>query len=392
MKSMIIVTILCATLFATGAVKGGRRLLTLNTARSLSVNAFTVSSGLNFFSETPTFGSGPAKFNAWQVDGDVAMSYGAVENVEVYIASRLYQDTHSAVNNFPSYVIVGAKYGNIEIDRKSIIMGANIEFEFGIGGQQNIPFEDYASKGFSISPQVSLSYFTDQFLPDRSFSLHLNLGLTQHFDNGKEIYLIDSKKDGKDTITDNKNNFFFEGAKRKYVNSQVNEGNSNSFHYGVGLNLPTELIDIMVELDGYSFLTAPNEFAYGREGRIVTNIAFRYKMSNFMSFDFGLGFNLSEGANTTNKIINDKVSKNTNYSSWRGFLGMNFSLQPTGTYSNSRNEIERNEYNRKIQTFKSLIEEQENTEVIQKELENLKDEREKAEKELEELKRILEDK
>jgi len=79
------------------------------------------------------------------------------------------------------------------------------------------------------------------------------------------------------------------------------------------------------------------------------------------------------------------------YSPWRFFLGINFSLRRQTEFADTKSEIERNEYKRKLQTFKGLLEEQDNADKIQSELERLREEREKAEKELEELKKILED-
>jgi hypothetical protein len=375
--------------FATGGVKGSQKLLTIGTARTLNPGQFTIGTGVNFYTKAFSGGGGQidfASFNFWQLDGDVSFSYGISNMFDVSLNTRMYQDSHhnDGDPNLPAYVDLDLKFGNIELGSKSFYFAGNLGLEFGIASYDNVPYEDYVSSGITIKPDFIFSYFTDKFLPDDAISIHAHLGFDIHLDNGNEILNPHTNEVYKGEV-----------VAGKRISAVITE-NTMKFNYGFGVSIPTEVIDILVELDGYSFLTEPSSvYINARESRMVANLGFRYKLSPFLSFDFGFGFNIAEGAESTYGIgqttVLNKDADFSGYSSWRGFLGLNFSLQPSGSYGVSKYEIERNEYQRKIQTFKTLIEEQENSELIEQELESLKQEREKAEKELEELKKILED-
>lgn len=376
MYRIVSIVLMTSFLFAIGGPKGSKKLFSLSTAKTASSGGILISSGMNFF--TQAFSSdvnlqNVSSFNYWQVDGDVSMTYGITDDIDIILNARLYQDTQQQDNNFPSYISADLKYGNIDIVDREFQMAITTGFQFGLGKYRNLPFEDYVSEGITIKPELTFSYYLDKFLPDRSLSFHVSAGVDLHFDNGKAFKDIDEEE----------------------IPKTANTENTTRLNYGLGVNVPTGVIDIMFELSGYSFITEPSLYAYGREDRIVANAVFRYKMSPFLSFDFGFGFDLSNGEESTLSITTDQVLDPDNsfvgYSTWRGFLSVNFDLQPSSSYGQSRVEMERNQYERKVQTLQELIQEQENTEMIENELENLKKERERAEKELEELKKILED-
>jgi hypothetical protein len=359
----IIIIILIASVVLGQNKKGSVSLVATQTARTLEKGRFSINSGMNFFMKTPE----NLSYNIWQVNGDLAFSYGLTDGFDLTLSTNMYQDTQSADNNLPASISVIAKMGNISLSNRSFLMSTNVGLGLGIGENMNIPFEDYFAEGLSISPSLSFSYFTDQYLPDRAFSLHLTLGYDVFFDNGKVI------KSGTNEFNLVKN--------------------TSRIHYSLGFVVPLRVFDLMFEIDGYSYSNKPIEQVYGRENRTIANLGFSYEVSNWLNFDFGFGFTLNEEAETTilNSVILDKDAARSGYSKWRGFMGFSFSLQPAGSYGVTRTEVERNEYKRRIQTFKGLIEEENNSEAIEKELDALKEEREKAEKELEELKRILED-
>ena len=352
--------------------KGSMSLLTTNTARTLNPGQFTIDAGMNFFTKASAVNTSAA-FNFWQINGDIALSYGISEKIDIAIVSNLYQDTQGSEANFPSSIGITPKIGQLELSGRSFLMSANLGLVFGIGEESNVPFENYVSEGMTLDPSLTFSYYSDQFLPERAINVHLTLGYALHFDKGNDISFTNVQ----------------------YLATE----NSSKLRYSLGLVFPLELFDILFEIDGYTYGTKPSVYVYGREDRMVANLGFRYNVSNWLNFDFGLGFNVSEGAEETLNtavatgppVLLTSNSDLAGYSNWRGFMGFNFSLQSAGTYSTSRTEIERNEYQRRIQTFKGLIEEENNAEAIQKELETLKEERQKAEKELEELKKILDD-
>lgn len=390
MKKLILSICIAGFLFATGGTKGSKKLFSLSTAKVLRPGQFTLGSGVNFYTKAFSASGGIdiSSFNYWQLNGDINLSYGISDMFDVSLIARMYQDSHHNGDdpNLPAFLDLDFKFGNIELGSKSFLFAGNLGLEFGIASYHNVPYEDYVSEGMTLKPDFIFSYYTDKYLPDDAISVHGHLGFDIHLDNGNTF---------KHPSTNEELQSFTDPTTGTFYGASITE-NTMKMRYGIGLNIPTDVIDIMVEIDGYSFMTEPSSlYVHARESRVVSNLGFRYKLSPFLSFDFGFGFNLAEGEETT--LINgtkdpiDPEADFAGYSSWRGFLGLNFSLQPSGSYGVSRTEIERNEYQRKIQTFKTLIEEQENTQLIEEELESLKKEREKAEKELEELKKILED-
>ena len=80
-----------------------------------------------------------------------------------------------------------------------------------------------------------------------------------------------------------------------------------------------------------------------------------------------------------------------NYSAWKINLGLNLTVLPLTQSSLSPAEVERQQFNKRVDFFQSIIEERERVEDVQEELDKLQQEREEAEKELEELKQILEE-
>jgi hypothetical protein len=356
-----------AVIFSQG-YKGSKGLFLTQSSQTINPGQVNLFSGSNFFTGlTPVKKTGsvePVNVNAWQVDIDFGMTYGITENIDFSFATRLYQDTQFESNNIPSNISVTGKYGNIELIGRSLTMSAQLDLLYGLANHNNIAFEDYFGNGLGFHPNLTFSYYFDQYLPDNATSFHSTIGYKVFFDSGEFIEPDPSKKGTPNTF---------------------NTSNSALLTWSFGTMIPFEKLDFFIELDSYFFLNKPPELVMGNDDRMNLNVASRFRAQEWFSLEAGMSLTIHDSGAETSTL------SYANYASWRGFIATNFTILQPGNYGLSSSEVERNEYRRKIQTFKGLLEEQDNTEKIQDELEKLREEREKAEKELEELKKILED-
>ena len=71
-------------------------------------------------------------------------------------------------------------------------------------------------------------------------------------------------------------------------------------------------------------------------------------------------------------------------------MGINLRVLPLATSPRTAADVERDEFQKRVDFFQKIVEDRAHSEDVQEELKKLIQEREDAEKELEELKRILE--
>ncbi|MEJ2543637.1 MAG: hypothetical protein P8Y99_06180, partial [Calditrichaceae bacterium] len=110
-------------------------------------------------------------------------------------------------------------------------------------------------------------------------------------------------------------------------------------------------------------------------------------------FDLGVDIRVSGDDNTTSGVPN-KTSEDLdlpNYAPWKVNLGLNLRILPLATSPRTAAEVERDEFQKRVDFFQKIVEDRAHSEDVQEELKQLIEEREEAEKELEELKRILEE-
>jgi len=350
---------------------GSKSLIHTQSARTFDSGRLEVHSSMNFFTRATDFiGSGqtPQGFqgvNYWLVAGNLAFTYGVMDNLDITLASRLYQDTHYENEyNLPGDIFITVKGGSFAFASRRMYGALMASLRIPTGEQHNYPFTEYASGALEYGFTGAMSYFMDPYLPERSFNAHVNLGWWNHNEIGEELYT---------------------GMK-----SSVN---SSELQYALGLTYPTALFDYRLEVFGSAFLTQPDKIVYSRENYTYITPSLRYKAFSWVSMDLGIDIRLTGTDDETAgvpKITNEDYNL-PNYASWRVHMGLNLTLLPFTSTAKTETEVERDEFNKRVEFFQKIVEERQKSEDIQEELDRLKEERQEAENELEELKQIMEE-
>jgi len=374
---LLFIMVLNSYVFAQFTYQGSVSLLNTQTGRVFEPGRVEIGTNLSFFTKLTDFvGSQnlkPADFTAanyWIVTNNLKVTFGLFNNFDVTIAPRIYQDTNlPGEYNLPDDILLNLKTGGYTFANRQLYLAGMVNFRFGIGETHNYPFAEFASGGLEYGFGTALSYYLDPYLPDQSFSAHLNLGWYNHNEAGTVLYTL---KDGTE------------------LKAQVN---SSELQYGLGFVYPVGLFDFGLEVNGINYLTEPDTMVYSRENYTYVTPSIRYKALDWISMDLGVNIRLSSDEQTTYaKGMN--LFKNLdlpNYSSWRVNLGLNMRILPLGVESDTPESIERKKFNKRIEFFQNIIEERDKAEDVQEELDKLQQEREDAEQELEELKQILEE-
>ncbi len=350
---------------------GSRSLIHTQSARTFDSGQLEIHSSMDFFTRATEFigqTNPPQNFHAvnyWLVSGNLAITYGILDNLDLTIAPRIYQDTHYANEyNLPGDVFFTLKGGSFDFAGRHMYGALMTTVRLATAEQHNYPFTEYASGATEYAFTGALSYFMDPYLPERSFNAHLNVGWWNHNEAGVEVY------PGK-TATHN----------------------STELQYALGLVYPTAMFDYRLEMNGTSFLDQPDEFVYSREDYMYVTPSIRYNAMSWVSMDLGVDIRVSSDVDETSGVPR-KTSADLNlpnYSSWRVFMGLNLKVLPFTTGSKSEAEVQRDEFKKRVEFFQKIVEERQQSEDVQEELDRLKEERKDAEKELEELKQIMEE-
>ncbi len=373
------ISLLLLVLFTTVAFSqppnGSKSLIHTQTARTFDSGRLEVHSNMNFFTRATDFlgDNTPQDFKAvnyWLVAGNLAFTYGIMDNLDLTIASRLYQDTHYENEyNLPGDVFASLKVGSFSFANRHMYGALLSTFRFATGEEHNYPFAEYASGAVEYAFTGALSYYLDPYLPERSFNAHLNVGWWNHNEASQVVY----------TQTN--------GTELKA--SQ----NSTELQYAVAFSYPTAMFNYNFELFGTAFLAQPDEYIYSRENYMYVTPSIRYKAFSWLSMDLGIDIAIINPDDETSGVpakTNPDLNL-PNYAAWRAYMGLNLTLLPFTSNARSETEVERDEFNKRVEFFQKIVEERERSEDIQEELDRLKEERQEAENELEELKQIMEE-
>jgi hypothetical protein len=370
--SLFILLLMASFVFAQNP--GSKSLLHTHTGRTFEQGRLEVRTNLNFFTKLGEFigQSKPSDFSAanyWMVANNLAITYGLFDNLDLTVAARLYQDTHYKEEfNVPDDIFVTLKAGSFDFANRQLYAAGMINLRFGTGEKHNYPFVEYASGSTEYGLMGALSFYLDPYLPARSFSTHLNLGWYTHNDASQEVY---------------------------EVNGTVRTArfNATEMQFGLGFVYPVGALDFMLEVNGINYIEQPDTMIYSRENYIYITPSIRYKPYHWVSMDIGVDLRISGDEEETSGVL-VLFTENLdlpNYSNWKAYLGLNFTILPLGQSALTPEEVERDRFNKRIDFFQNIIEERERVENVQEELDRLRREREEAEKELEELKQVLEE-
>jgi len=375
----ILATFLLIPLFVYGAVFGSKSMLHVQTASTLDPGRLDFRSNLNFYTKLGDFlgQQKPANFSAvnyWLVQSNALLTYGVVPHLDITLMARIYQDTHySNEYNSPDDIFLDVKAGSFALSDRRFNFGGIFSFRFPTGEVHNYPFEPYTAGSLEYGITGLFSFYNDPFLPDRDFSLHVNLGWYYHNDAGKTLYE-------------------FKNPQGQVLKKFTAGTNASELQFGLGLIYPTELFNLNLELWGINFIQQPDTMAYSRENYMYITPSIKFKPRPWLSFDFGMDIRVTTDKNETATTLPDLVRNLTlpNYPAWRINLGLNVALLRGGKVGRGYSSEEPIE--KKIDFFQNLLKEQERSKKIEEELRRLRKERERAEKELEELKQLLEEK
>jgi hypothetical protein len=378
MKKFISCVLICFFITAGFAqYAGSKALMKTQTARTFEAGRLDFRSDMNFFTKLADDLLSRINYTAanyWVVSSNMLITYGIVDNVDLTVALRLYQDTHYKNEyNLPDDIFATLKFGSFSFGKRRFYGAGMLNLRFGTGDIHNYAFVEYASGGLEYGVKGALSYYIDPYLPERSFSAHLNLGWYNHNDASKIVY----NPPNEPTIK-------LEAGK-----------NAMELQYGLGMIYPVGLVDFMLELNGINYLTQPDSIVYSREDYMYLTPSIRYKPYGWLSLDLGVDIRMSsdkdETAYHSGTGVRNPFSGTDlpNYASWMAHVGLTFHILAPRDQSSSG--MERDRFNRRIDYFGNSMADRDRLEKVRQELEKLKKQREDAEKELEELKTVLQE-
>ncbi|HID38124.1 MAG TPA: hypothetical protein EYP36_01240 [Calditrichaeota bacterium] len=371
---LLLVVILSASLMAQPPY-GSYHLLHTQSAKTFEQGRLEVFTNMNFFtSNVQWLGSGnvPEGFkphNMWLVAGNFALTYGFSDMFDMTISNRVYQDNHRPnTYNLPGDLFLTAKIGSFNLARRMLFGGLELKSRFPTGEVHNYPYAEYASGAVEFGASGFLSFFSDPYLPERSYNVHLNVGYWNYMEAGKVLYEF------------------------SYGKQLIATKNSSAFKYAVGFSYPTAMFDFALEAHGLMYIEQPDSFVYSREDWAYVTPSIKYKPLNWLDVVLGVDIRVTPDKKTTKLLPDPREDIDLpSYAAWKVQLGLNFRILPFAPPKKTAAEIKRDEFHKRVEFFQQIIQERERSEDIQEELERLKQERESAEKELEELRQILEE-
>ncbi len=367
-----------------------RTLMYTQTGKTIEKGRLFIYNEMNFYTKVADFVGNlkPQNFRAanyWLVAGNTAFTYGVHEHFDVSLGLRVYQDTHySNEFNLPDDLFLTLRYGSLEFGYGHFNAAFLTSFRIPLGEKHNYPFAEYASGAFEYSFLTALSFYLDPYFPHRSLSLHYNLGIWNHNENGKTLYTYEY------TYQDPFGNIHPKGEELKATRNSVD------LRMALAAVIPTDMFDFRFELSGILYLQKPDGFVYSAEEWAFFSPSIRYKPVSWASLDLGADFRISPSERQwTNPIIPDlseKLDLPKNYPSWRIHLGANLNLQLLKSNVQKAEDLyEREQIEQNREFFDTVLREKQKSEDIQSEIDSLKKLRRETEKEIKELKKLLEE-
>ena len=354
---------------------GCKTLLHTQTAKSLESGQLNIYSNMNFYTKAGEFigETKPQDFssvNYWLVAGNAVFSYGIIKHFDASLGIRIYQDTHKENDfNLPGDLFLTLRAGSFAFEKNHFHNAFLASFRIPTGEEHNYPFAEYASGAFEYGFMYAISFYKDQYLPNRAFNAHFNIGFWNHNENG-QIFKFSNGQEFESTV------------------------NSTDLRMALAAVFPSSMFDFRLELHGALYLSEPNDFIYSAEEYTFLTPSIRYKPSKWASLDLGVDFRISPEREMTTANIpipGKNLNLPGNYPGWKIHLGANIAFNIKKKRMGTSIDYEREEAKEKIELFETIIEEREKAADVQDEVENLRDVRKEAEKEIEKLKKVLED-
>ena len=313
--------------------------------------------------------------------GAINVLYGLRHYFEIGLSQTIYQDR--------AFGSLGPAIGPLRVSLKgalptsapsSLNLGAQILFSIPIGKASNVEWESYTAPTTSVGGMIILSYDSNPIDLNRSRRLHINAGFIYH--NDKNAYV-----DAEDP------------------NSSLNTLNTAQAIFGAGLQVPLrENIHFFTELTGEYFIDINPYTLIAREGSKISPYirltpGLRYQLGQFYIM-YGLELRAFSPGQYT---IFDNQSI---YPRWRAIINLKYRIfegvPPTYRHGRSM-RISGSSYYQYGRggdldplgighgVIQNLEERQELLDRVEEELEDIRQQRIKAQRELEEMKKSMEE-
>jgi hypothetical protein len=320
----------------------------------------------------PSSASGTEIKDLWLLAGNIAVTCGIIENLDVTAALRVYQDTYylPKKSNSPDDLFLTCKAGSFTFGEKRFYAAFMASTRIATGSYHNYPYAEFASGSFEYGLSTAISYYRDPYFLDESFNFHFNIGLWNHNEKGNEIELINDEK-------------------RKY------SVNSLHLQMAVAAVFPSESFEYRFELSGIRYFTIPDPWVLSAEEWAFFTPSLRYKISGAVSADFGIDIRLVSGNNqwTEDGPDNSNIfNLPKNFPLWKAQLGLWFHILPISKkkihYIDTKNDRELEE---QIKFYLILKEEKLRAKKLDSEFNSLRSERRSADEEIDEVRDELEE-
>jgi hypothetical protein len=372
--AIIPVVLFCCSAF--GQIAGSNFFTHTQSGRSYGKGHFEIYNHTSFYTAsvgTVTTPPPPPEFSGssyWLVQNDLALIYGPVDHFDLIMRLGYFQDAHYMSDfNFPDAVNLTFKGGSLTFADRHIYAAGMLNVTVPLGDVHNYPLVEYiSSANFEYGLKAALSYYSDVYVPDQSFSAHLNLGYFSHNAAKSTAY-------SQDTL-------------------QLLSGtNGVEFQYGLAFIYPLDLVEFRLEVSGVQFLQQPDTVVYGRENYTWLTPSIRYKPLRWLSVDLGADVRISSDTDETSNVVY-LYSENMglpNYADWRVHVGLNFTIFPLPPAPRSAEELKTEQFNQRIDYFRGMVEERDKVQNAREDIEAIKKERGQIEREIKALKQALEE-
>ena len=313
--------------------------------------------------------------------GAINVLYGVRHYFEIGLSQTLYQDR--------AFGALGPAIGPLRVSLKgalptsapsSLNLGAQILFSIPIGKASNVEWESYTAPSTSVGGMIILSYDSNPIDLNRSRRLHINAGFIYH--NDKNAYV-----DAEDP------------------NSSLNTINTSQAIFGAGLQVPLrENIHFLTELTGEYFIDINPYTLIATE---ASKISPYIRLTPGLSYQLGqfyIMYGLELRAFSSGQLT--EYDNQSVYPRWRAILNLKYRIfegvPPTYRHGRSM-RISGSSYYQYGRggdldplgighgVIQNLEERQELLDRVEEELEDIRQQRIKAQRELEEMKKSMEE-
>ncbi len=367
-----------------------RTLFYTQTGKTVDPGRLFMYNEMNFYTKVGDFIGNlkPQDFKAvnyWLVAGNTVFTYGIADHFDASLGIRVYQDTHySNEYNLPDDLYLTFRAGDFAFG-SGFFRGALLtSFRIPTGEKHNYPFTEFASGAFEFGFLSAISFYVDPYFPDRTFSVHYNIGIWDHNEKGHVLYKYENAYRDPNGVLHPKGE------------ELIGTVNSTELRMALAAVYPTDLFDFRMELSGILYLQRPDGFVYSAEEWAFLSPSVRYRPTEWLSLDLGADFRVSpsvrQWTSTIIPDISDRVDMPKNYPSWRIHLGANINFQLGHKRQTAEDIYTKEKIKEKKDFFETVLREKEKTKSVESEVESLRKLRKEAEKEIKDLKKILEEK